>query len=80
MSRIHQLYHDLQQERVRSAALRSENHRLRQDRDAIKTQLEAIQSELAALLSTGSPASVEAICTDARQYESLSLARAGVKL
>ena len=35
---------------------------------------------LLALVAESAPASVEVICRDARQYESLSLARAGVKL
>ena len=80
MRKTHQLYHTLQESRLECAVLRSEAHRLRQDRDALKTQLQALQSELEALLNTGKPASVEVICFDARQYESLSLQRAGVKL
>ena len=80
MSRTHQLYHTLQESRLECAVLRSEAHRLRMDNLELKTALEAAQAQIALLLKQGAPASVEVICMDARQYESLSLQRAGVKL
>ena len=94
MSRTHQLYHDLQQERIRSAALRLELYRVRQDKDALKTQLEAAHAELDALLKHGGDLmsyqrqTIEdakqaingAVCTTAAQYEALSIRRAGVDL
>lgn len=94
MSRTHQLYLDLQQERIRSAALRLELYRVRQDKDALKTQLDAAHAELAALATPvrhagGLVKSTEqclvgesgpTTCTTAAQYEALSVRRAGVKL
>ncbi len=81
MSRIHQLYHDLQQERIRSAALRLELYRVRQDKDALKTQLDAAHTELAALKEPVLRYADEMpTCTTAAQYEALSVRRAGVKL
>lgn len=80
MSRVHQLYHDLQASRIECAALRSEAHRLRNHSRELKTSLEAAQAQIAAFMQQGAPAAVEVICMDARQYESLSVERAGVKL
>lgn len=80
MSRVHQLYHDLQKSRLECAALRSDAHKLRNHNRELKTSLEAAQAQIELLLNTGAPAAVEVICMDARQYESLSVERAGVKL
>lgn len=97
MSRVHQLYHTLQESRLECAVLRSEARRLRRDNSELKTALEAVQRELDVLRDQcsqlrevnqqmieqskaklqGVPASVEVICMDARQYESLS-AHAGL--
>lgn len=96
MSRTHQLYHTLQESRLECAVLRSEAHRLRMDNSELKIALEATQRELGVLRdqcsqlrevtqqmieqSKAQLQGVEVICIDSRQYESLSLARAGVKL
>lgn len=94
MSRVHQLYHDLQQERIKSAALRLDLYRVRQDRDALKTQLDALQAHIAALSNLledrdvelaqyapgQRPAQLSTECTTAAQYEALSVRRAGVDL
>lgn len=94
MSRTHQLYRDLQQERIRSAALRLELYRVRKDKDALKMQLDAAHAELEVFLKQGSDlvsyqrqviedskqAVNGAVCTTAAQYEALSIRRAGVKL
>lgn len=78
MSRTHQLYHDLQQERIRSAALRLELYRVRQDKDALKTQLEAAHAELAALakpiIPEGQILTMEQfVCTSIREGSDLRL-------
>lgn len=82
MSRTHQLYHDLQKERTKVAALRLELHRARQDKDALKTLLDAAHAELAALQEPTLIGCDEIApeCTTAAQYEALSIRRAGVKL
>lgn len=94
MSRIHQLYHDLQQERIRSAALRLELYRVRQDKDALKKQLDVLQAHITALddlledrdveltrYERGQhPTQLPTKCTTAAQYEALSVRRAGVDL
>lgn len=81
MSRTHQIYHDLQQERIRSAALRLELYRVRKDRDALKTQLDAAHAELAPLKEPVLRyADEQAVCTTPAQYEALSVRRAGVEL
>lgn len=81
-ARTHQLYHDLQQERIRSAALRLELYRVRQDKDALKMLLDAAHAELAALTAPVLKGCDEAAptCTTAAQYEALSVRRAGVDL
>lgn len=76
MSRTHQLYRDLQQERIRSAALRLELYRVRKDKDALKTQLDAAHAELAALKEPVlSYADEQPACTTAAQYEAMCLSR-----
>ena len=96
MRKTHQLYHTLQESRLECAVLRSEAHRLRRDNSELKTALDAVQRELDVLReqcsqlrevtqqtieqSKAQLQGVEVICMDAHQYESLSLARAGVKL
>lgn len=79
-SRTHQLYHDLQKERIKVAALRLELHRARQDKDALKLLLDAAYAELDAI--TADKAEIKSdLCLmqhvdmTSAQYEALCLMR-----
>lgn len=84
MNRIQQLNQTILELRIRGLSERSEIRALRHINKGQKNALEAAQREIAVLKQqcteevTLNP--VDVVCMDARQYESLSLQRAGIEL
>ena len=75
-NRIQQLQHTIHALRVRGLAERQEIRKLRTAAAERDRELAAVRRELAELRKEGSVnRNIEVICLDARQYESLSVAR-----
>lgn len=84
MNRIQQLNQTILELRIRGLEERAELRALRHINKGQKNALEAAQREIELLKQQCTEEvtlnAVEVICIDARQYESLSLQRAGIEL
>lgn len=81
-TRVEQLKETIFSLRIRGLADRKELNAVRHQLKQAKAALKAAQLEIEALRNTREAkgfANVEVICLDSRQYESLSVGRAGVK-